>query len=90
MVEKEQIDHVFSEEEYIQYIHRLQKTIQLYEQLAEKVKNANVIDGSIYATNPDIDWLLIDREDYSKTMETLSKIDLWKPWNHTIQPRLLK
>lgn len=71
-------------------IQRLQNTIQIYEQLAESVRTAAVIDRSIYTGEQDSDWLSIDRDDYAKVMEILSKLDIWKPWNQTIQPRITK
>lgn len=90
MVKEESLNQVFSEEQYLKEIHRLQKTIHLYEQVGEKVRNATVMDLSIYTGEQESDWLSIDREDYVKIMDALSKIDLWKPWQHSIQPRLTK
>ena len=75
---------------FIKQIQRLQKNIQIYEELADKVRNASVMDRSIYSDEHDSDWLSINREDYAQIMEVLSKLDLWKPWNQTIQPRITK
>ncbi|NHC43258.1 hypothetical protein G6549_25615 [Bacillus sp. MM2020_1] len=76
--------------EFIKQIQRLQKNIQIYEELADKIRNAAVMDRSIYSDEQDSDWLSINREDYAQIMEVLSKLDLWKPWNQTIQPRIMK
>ena len=76
--------------EFIKQIQRLQKNIQVYEELAEKIRSAAVMDRSIYSGEQDSDWLSINREDYVQIMEVLSKLDLWKPWNQTIQPRITK
>jgi hypothetical protein len=91
MAEKEMGHHrVSKDDEWAKQIQRLQKTIEIYEQLAEKVRTASVIDRGIYGDDPDSDWLSIDRDDYAQIMTILSKLDLWKPWNHTFQPRITK
>lgn len=91
MAEKE-MGHlcVNNDDEWIKQIQRLQKTIEIYKQLAEKVRTASVMDRRIYGDVPDSDWLSIDRDDYAQIMTILSKLDLWKPWNHTFQPRITK
>lgn len=77
-------------DETIKQIQRLQNTIEIYEQLAEKIRAASVMDRSIYGDSPDSDWLSIDRDDYAQIMMILAKLDLWQPWNHTFQPRITK
>lgn len=91
MAEKE-MGHlcVNNDDEWIKQIQRLQKTIEIYKQLAEKVRTASVMDRRIYGDGLDSDWLSIDRDDYAQIMTILSKLDLWKPWNHTFQPRITK
>ena len=69
-------------------LHRLQKTILIYEQLAESVRTAHVIDASIYTGEDSSNWLSIDREDYAKIMEILSQLDLWRPWKRNIPQRI--
>lgn len=69
---------------------RMQKNIQIYEELAEKIRTATVVDRSIYSSEEDPEWLSINREDYAQIMAILTKLDLWKPWNQTIQPRITK
>ena len=88
MVEKKKAIPSLGEDEYLKQIHRLQKTIEKYEQLAEKVRMAAVMDRSIYTGEEDPDWLSIDRDDYAGIMDVLSKIDLCKPWSRGIQPRI--
>ena len=91
MADKEMGQYRVNEnDEWIKQIQRLQKTIEIYEQLAEKIRTASVMDRSIYGDGPDSDWLSIDRDDYAQIMTILSKLDLWKPWNHTFQPRITK
>ena len=90
MAEKEMSHHVSANAELIEQIKRLQKTIEIYEQLAGKIRSASVMDKSIYGDGIDSDWLSIDRDDYAQIMTILSKLDLWKPWNHTFQPRIIK
>lgn len=89
MTENDEDQKVNSNVEIQKEHHRLQKTIQIYEGLAEAIRTATVIDRSIY-TGEEEDWLSIDRDDYAKIMAILSKIDIWKPWNHTIQHRITK
>lgn len=90
MADREQ-ENIENTDVDLQYqIQRLQKTIQIYEKLAEAVRTAAVIDSSIYTGMQNNDWLSIDRDDYAKIMTILSKLDIWKPWNHTIQPRITK
>ncbi len=89
-VEKEQGNIVNLDEDLRKQIQRLQNTIQVYEQLAESIRTAAVIDRSIYTGEEELDWLSIDRDDYAKIMAILSKIDIWKPWNHPIQHRITK
>ncbi len=70
-------------------INQMQHVIQIYERLAEAVRLANVMDGSVYSTNTlDDDWLSIDRDDYAKMVEIISEMDLWKPWQKNIQQRI--
>ncbi|WP_394236128.1 hypothetical protein [Niallia oryzisoli] len=70
---------------------RLKKSIQIYEELAEEIRTASVVDRSIYSGGEeDPEWLSINREDYTQLLAVLSKLDLWKPWNQTIQPRIPK
>ena len=91
MAEKEMGQYRVNEnDETIKQIQRLQNTIEIYEQLAEKIRTASVMDRSIYGDGPDSDWLSIDRDDYAQIMMILAKLDLWKPWNHTFQPRITK
>ena len=91
MAEKEMGYHrVNDHDEWAKQIQRLQKTIEIYEQLAEKVRTASVMDRSIYGDNADSDWLSIDRDDYAQIMMILAKLDLWQPWNYTFQPRITK
>ncbi|MED4352138.1 hypothetical protein P9265_07290 [Schinkia azotoformans] len=90
MTEREQANIENTDVELQKQIQRLQKTIQIYEQLAEAVRTAAVIDRSIYTGERDNDWLSIDRDDYVKIMAIISQLDIWKPWNHTIQPRITK
>lgn len=71
-------------------IQRLQDKLELYEQLAEKIRQATVIDRTVYGEGSDPDWLSIDRDDYAEIMMILSKLDLWKPWQNTFQPRISK
>lgn len=73
--------------ELLKQIDRLRKTIGIYEGLAEAVRTATVINRSIY-TEEEEDWLSIDRDDYARVMEVVSTLDIWKPWNHTIQQRI--
>lgn len=90
MAEKEMSHHVITNAELIEQIQRLQKKIEIYEQLADKIRTASVMDRSVYVDGSDSDWLSIDRDDYAQIMTILSKLDLWKPWNHTFQPRITK
>ena len=91
MAEKEMgYDRVTDPDERMKQIQRLQKTIEIYEQLAQKVRMASVMDRSIYGDEMDSEWLSIDRDDYAEIMEILSKLDLWKPWNYTFQQRIAK
>lgn len=78
------------EDELLKRIQRLQKKLEIYEQLAEKVRKATVIDKTVYGDDHDTDWLSIDRDDYAEIMMILSKLDLWKPWHNTFQPRITK
>jgi uncharacterized membrane protein YfhO len=77
-------------EELIKQINHLQKKLKRYETLAETVRAATVMDRSIYTGEGNSEWLSIDRDDYARIMEELSQIDLWKPWQHTIQSRIAK
>lgn len=91
MAEKEMgYNRVTDPDERMKQIQRLQKTIEIYEQLAQKVRMASVMDRSIYGDEMDSGWLSIDRDDYAEIMMILSKLDLWKPWNHTFQQRITK
>lgn len=91
-MEEEQVSviHDRSIDELIKQINRLQKKLQSYETLAESVRTATVIDRSIYTGEEDGEWLSIGREDYARIMEALSKMDLWKPWQRTLQSRITK
>lgn len=88
MIEKNKHNEIVSETELIKQIQRLQQSISIYEELAEKIRNAAVIDNSIYLGEYDQDWLSIHREDYAQMMAVLAKLDLWRPWNQTIQSRI--
>lgn len=91
-MEKEQasVNYDRNVDELIKKINRLEKKLKRYEDLAEFVRAATVIDRSIYTGEDDGEWLSIGRDDYSRIMEALSKMDLWKPWQHTLQSRITK
>jgi small-conductance mechanosensitive channel len=92
VMEKEQasVNYDRNVDELIKKINRLQKKLKRYEDLAESLRAATVIDRSIYTGEEDGEWLSIGRDDYARIMEALSKMDLWKPWQHTLQSRITK
>jgi hypothetical protein len=66
----------------------LWQSLQKYQELAEAVRSARVLDFSIYGETPDPRYLAIDRDDYERIMRHLSMLDLWKPWDSVIQRRI--
>ncbi|NWQ43972.1 hypothetical protein MLOOGBEN_25030 [Bacillus sp. EB106-08-02-XG196] len=73
--------------ELVSEITRLNETIEKYRQFAETVRTAKTMDFSIYEEVPSHDWLSIDREDYDEIMESLSNLDVWRPWSTEILRR---
>lgn len=72
--------------ELVAEITRLKESIERYRQFAEAVRTAKTMDYSIYDEVPS-DWLSIDREDYDEIMESLSNLDVWRPWSTEILKR---
>ncbi len=72
--------------ELVAEITRLKEAIERYRQFAETVRTAKTMDFSIYDEVPS-DWLSIDREDYDEIMESLSNLDVWRPWSTKILNR---
>ena len=66
----------------------LKQSLQKYQELAEAVRSARVLDFSIYGQMPDSRYLAIDRDDYERIMQHLSMLDLWRPWDSVIQRRI--
>jgi hypothetical protein len=67
-------------------ITRLNEMIEKYRQFAETVRTAKTMDFSIYEEVPS-DWLSIDRENYDEIMDSLSNLDVWRPWSTEILRR---
>ena len=90
-VMKEEKITVNKVDEFTKQINRLQKKIQTYEDLAEAVRSATVIDRSIYTGEGDSDWLSIDRDDFMHKSWRHSPCSIYgNHGNNTIPSRITK
>ncbi len=69
-------------------LRELRERVDRLQELAEVAQQLHVWDHRVYDQTPDDQWLAIDRDDHSRLVDALARVDSWEPWAQPLERRL--